>query len=160
MTETVESIVLCEWLGFCAGSALKCAWHAGQKGHLREDLQEALWYVRRLREQKIFNSGLPPELVPVARRVVNAEPRGSLLAVLIHQLALPAVVRDEHLENAEYALLQELAKIHVHRLVVVGLQSRAECGVKEEHPELTCEDAAVTCPDCRKLAAFYAAGDT
>lgn len=156
----VEAIVICEWLGFCAGNALKYAWRAGHKGKLREDLQKSLWYVRRMRETPVLaHRGLPSDIVPVARRVVNSEPRGSLLAVLIHQLALPAIVRDEHLENAEYALVKAIGEIKVHKSVTepnswdkFQIQIRAACNTELLGAEFANNPAEVTCEECRRLA--------
>jgi hypothetical protein len=152
----VEAIVLCEWLGFCAGNALKYAWRAGQKGQLREDLSKSLWYVRRMREGGPCPTlGLPTALIETARRVVNAEPCGSLLAVMIHQIALPAVIRDEHLENAEYALVRAIEEIVVHQASIARLGEtvgrHAECGA-EKFDELSDDADKVTCEECRRLA--------
>lgn len=43
----VECIELVERLPFCHGNAIKYLWRADHKGAQAEDLQKALWYVRR-----------------------------------------------------------------------------------------------------------------
>ena len=43
----MECIELVEMLPFCEGNAIKYIWRSGLKGSAVEDLQKALWYVRR-----------------------------------------------------------------------------------------------------------------
>ena len=45
----VECIELVERLPFCQGNAIKYLWRADHKGERRQDLEKALWYVRRAR---------------------------------------------------------------------------------------------------------------
>ncbi len=54
----VECIEFAEQLGFCMGNAFKYVWRSGKKGGAEkeiEDLQKALWYVRRAKKQKKQN---------------------------------------------------------------------------------------------------------
>lgn len=46
----VECIDLVERMPFCQGNAIKYLWRAEHKGARQEDLQKALWYVRRASE--------------------------------------------------------------------------------------------------------------
>jgi len=43
----VEAIDVCEHIGFNLGNAVKYLWRSGQKGAERQDLEKALWYLRR-----------------------------------------------------------------------------------------------------------------
>lgn len=59
-------------LGFAAGNVIKYLWRAGEKGDVLEDLEKALWYLRRCQTQGRLRrfwkgllrklQGLPPEL--------------------------------------------------------------------------------------------------
>ncbi len=63
-----ECIDFAEKLGFCMGNAFKYVWRSGKKGGPEkeiEDLQKALWYVRRGKKTVIINEctiQLPPEV--------------------------------------------------------------------------------------------------
>lgn len=52
----VECIQITEHMSFCLGSAIKYIWRAGKKGDAAEDLEKAVWYLRReiarLKEEK------------------------------------------------------------------------------------------------------------
>lgn len=51
----VECIRVVEWMGFCLGSAIKYIWRADEKGEDVEDLEKAMWYLRReIRRRKIL----------------------------------------------------------------------------------------------------------
>lgn len=48
----VECIQVTEHYGFCIGSAIKYLWRAGLKGDAIEDLEKAVWYIRREIEKR------------------------------------------------------------------------------------------------------------
>ncbi len=43
----VECIQITEHMGFCLGNAIKYIWRADLKGDAIEDLQKAVWYIKR-----------------------------------------------------------------------------------------------------------------
>lgn len=43
----IECIDVTEHMNFCTGNAIKYIWRAGQKGDPIQDLEKALWYIRR-----------------------------------------------------------------------------------------------------------------
>ena len=43
----VECIAITEHMGFCLGNAIKYIWRADFKGNSIDDLEKAIWYVRR-----------------------------------------------------------------------------------------------------------------
>jgi hypothetical protein len=43
----IECIDITEHMNFCTGNAIKYIWRAGQKGDPIQDLEKALWYIRR-----------------------------------------------------------------------------------------------------------------
>ena len=43
----LEAILLCEHMNFCLGNAFKYLFRCGQKGKATEDLEKALWYLKR-----------------------------------------------------------------------------------------------------------------
>lgn len=48
----VEAIDICEHYGFSIGNAIKYLWRAGLKGDAIEDLEKAVWYIRREIERR------------------------------------------------------------------------------------------------------------
>lgn len=48
----MECIDLVERLPFCQGNAIKYLWRADHKGARKQDLEKALWYVRRARNSR------------------------------------------------------------------------------------------------------------
>ena len=57
-----ECIDYAERLGFAAGNAFKYAWRAGRKGDMRQDLEKAAWYLRRVQATRAFH-GIAPLMV-------------------------------------------------------------------------------------------------
>lgn len=57
-----ECIDYAERLGFDAGSAFKYCWRAGRKGDMRQDLEKAAWYLRRVQMTRAFH-GIAPLMV-------------------------------------------------------------------------------------------------
>ena len=43
----VECIQVTEHMGFCLGNAIKYIWRADLKGHAVQDLEKAIWYIKR-----------------------------------------------------------------------------------------------------------------
>ena len=43
----VDCIQITEHMGFCLGNAMKYIWRADLKGDAIEDLEKAVWYIRR-----------------------------------------------------------------------------------------------------------------
>lgn len=43
----IECIQITEHMGFCLGNAIKYIWRAGLKNDKREDLEKALFYIKR-----------------------------------------------------------------------------------------------------------------
>lgn len=43
----VECIEITEHMNFCLGNAIKYIWRAGLKGEAVEDLEKAVWYIKR-----------------------------------------------------------------------------------------------------------------
>ena len=43
----VECIQVAEHMNFCLGNAMKYIWRAGLKGNAAEDLEKAIWYLKR-----------------------------------------------------------------------------------------------------------------
>ena len=43
----VECIQLTEHMNFCLGNAIKYIWRAGEKGNYQQDLEKAIWYLKR-----------------------------------------------------------------------------------------------------------------
>lgn len=43
----VECIQVTEHMNFCRGNAVKYIWRAGEKGDEIEDLEKAVWYLKR-----------------------------------------------------------------------------------------------------------------
>lgn len=48
----VEAITICEHMNFCIGNAIKYLWRADRKGAPIEDLEKAVWYIRREIERR------------------------------------------------------------------------------------------------------------
>jgi len=43
----IECIQITEHMSFCLGNAMKYIWRAGLKGSQVEDLEKAVWYLKR-----------------------------------------------------------------------------------------------------------------
>lgn len=43
----IECIDVIEHMNFCRGNAIKYIWRAGSKGDTVEDLEKAIWYLKR-----------------------------------------------------------------------------------------------------------------
>ena len=43
----IECIEVTEHMGFNLGNAVKYIWRADEKGNARQDLEKAIWYIRR-----------------------------------------------------------------------------------------------------------------
>jgi hypothetical protein len=48
----VDCIQITEHMGFCLGNAMKYIWRADLKGDAIEDLEKAVWYIRREIERR------------------------------------------------------------------------------------------------------------
>jgi hypothetical protein len=48
----VECIQVTEHMGFCLGNAVKYIWRADEKGDAIQDLEKAVWYLRREIERR------------------------------------------------------------------------------------------------------------
>ena len=48
----IDCIQITEHMGFCLGNAMKYVWRADLKGDAIEDLEKAVWYVRREIERR------------------------------------------------------------------------------------------------------------
>ena len=48
----IDCIQITEHMGFCLGNAMKYIWRADLKGDAIEDLEKAVWYVRREIERR------------------------------------------------------------------------------------------------------------
>ncbi len=79
-----EAIDVCEWLSFNLGNAVKYLWRAGQKDDRNQDLQKALWYLRR--EQLSFTTLRVPSAVKQLMRIISENEEGDQLlrAVMQH----------------------------------------------------------------------------
>ena len=60
----IEAIEICEWLNFNLGNAFKYVFRAGFKGDIKEDLQKAIWYLKREKERKDNPHYIPSLPVP------------------------------------------------------------------------------------------------
>jgi len=92
----LEAIDICEHLSFNLGNAVKYLWRAGQKGDLIEDLEKALWYIKREYELLDLegeigtsdNTGRSPAMTKLIvrvlmRKVIASDPE-SLLAEIFN----------------------------------------------------------------------------
>jgi hypothetical protein len=74
----VECIEIAEYMGFNLGNAFKYLWRAGLKqGDCTQDLEKALWYLRRFDEQRAPLPHVPPDAfreIMSERRRVFAQP--------------------------------------------------------------------------------------
>ncbi len=52
----IECIQITEHMNFCLGNAMKYIWRSGLKGSQVEDLEKAVWYLKREIE-KVKNNG-------------------------------------------------------------------------------------------------------
>lgn len=43
----IECIQVTEHMSFCLGNAMKYIWRAGEKGNQVQDLEKAIWYIKR-----------------------------------------------------------------------------------------------------------------
>lgn len=66
----VECIAVAEHLPFCLGNAFNYLFRRDNKAALRENLEKAIWYIRRQRE--LTPEGLPHAYLPKAARVALA----------------------------------------------------------------------------------------
>jgi uncharacterized protein DUF3310 len=86
----VECVQIAELLGFNLGNAAKYLWRAGKKGPEDEDVQKALWYLRRSRQN--FRPGDAwlicdhPVFEDLAKRILAAEGDTRLRAMLRYLL--------------------------------------------------------------------------
>jgi len=48
----IDCIQITEHMGFCLGNAMKYVWRADLKGDAIEDLEKAVWYIRREIERR------------------------------------------------------------------------------------------------------------
>jgi len=48
----IDCIQITEHMGFCLGNAMKYIWRADLKGDAIEDLEKAVWYIRREIERR------------------------------------------------------------------------------------------------------------
>lgn len=48
----IDCIQITEHMGFCLGNAMKYIWRADLKGDAIEDLEKAVWYVKREIERR------------------------------------------------------------------------------------------------------------
>ena len=48
----IDCIQITEHMGFCLGNAIKYVWRADLKGDAIEDLEKAIWYIRREIERR------------------------------------------------------------------------------------------------------------
>jgi Protein of unknwon function (DUF3310) len=48
----IDCIQITEHMGFCLGNAIKYVWRADLKGDAIEDLEKAVWYIRREIERR------------------------------------------------------------------------------------------------------------
>lgn len=48
----IECIQITEHMGFCLGNAIKYIWRADLKGNAVEDLEKAMWYLKREIERR------------------------------------------------------------------------------------------------------------
>ena len=48
----IDCIQITEHMGFCLGNAVKYVWRADLKGDAIEDLEKAVWYIRREIERR------------------------------------------------------------------------------------------------------------
>ena len=55
-----ECIDFAESMNFCRGNAFKYVWRAGKKGDAIEDLQKALWYLKRVHPSFFDNTIVSP----------------------------------------------------------------------------------------------------
>lgn len=46
-TSGIECIQITECMNFCLGNAIKYIWRAPHKGRKKEDLEKAIWYLKR-----------------------------------------------------------------------------------------------------------------
>ena len=53
----IECITITEHTNFCLGNALKYIWRAEWKGNKKEDLEKAIWYLRRELERIEASNG-------------------------------------------------------------------------------------------------------
>jgi Protein of unknwon function (DUF3310) len=48
----IECVQITEHMGFCLGNAIKYIWRADLKGDSIQDLEKAIWYIRRELERR------------------------------------------------------------------------------------------------------------
>jgi len=104
----VECITIAEHLGFNLGNAFKYVWRAGLKADpIVQDLDKALWYVRRERARRASNSAFgmyaPLSAHKAMRDVIVAE--GSNLRTAALMALVSAAESDGAIDGAERALL-------------------------------------------------------
>lgn len=80
----VEAIEVCEQLSFCLGNAVKYLFRAGLKDPVLQDLQKAVWYLRRY--QKTCGNGAYLQCTRHIASVMRAEPKGSVLGDVLEIL--------------------------------------------------------------------------
>lgn len=58
----VECIEVTQHMNFCLGNALKYIWRADDKGDPVQDLEKAVWYLRREIERRRSLTPTPPKV--------------------------------------------------------------------------------------------------
>lgn len=100
----VEAIDLCELIGFNLGNAVKYLMRADHKGAAERDREKAAWYLRREANKVLGEScwrSLGGTSCAYARKVRDAEPDGTHLALLLDVLVAPRVEGSALLQVAD-----------------------------------------------------------
>jgi hypothetical protein len=64
----IECIDVVEWMTFNVGNAVKYCWRADHKGQTIEDLEKAVWYLRREIERRKMSADAEPRVPVVIRK--------------------------------------------------------------------------------------------
>lgn len=100
MGERHECIDWSQDLGFCLGNAFKYVWRAGSKGDFNQDLDKAVWYVKREASGAGGGQYYSTSLEPI-RQVARSPRQFSALALIIDYAVRGGVSRHA-LEAIEY----------------------------------------------------------
>jgi hypothetical protein len=104
----IEAIEICEHMNFCLGNAFKYLYRRGSKGAELQDLEKALWYVRReIEGPKLNPHSYDRDMYAKAMTVARYEPVESVKAALT-RLAYVACPYNPNLPASKAVQLGEL----------------------------------------------------